>query len=83
MNANAGYAHRLNDDGTFDSICLLCYHIVSTAPSEPELVFGEAQHLCPPTAAWRRRSFENSLRQPTPSTRETASETLGTNAEER
>jgi hypothetical protein len=48
MNSNADYAHRLNDDGTFDSICLHCFHTVTTASSEPELVLGEAQHSCPP-----------------------------------
>jgi hypothetical protein len=84
MNSDADYAHRLNDDGSFDSICLHCFHTVTTSPTEPELVFGEAQHSCPPTAVWRRKSFEKSLRQPISSMAETASGgTLGANAEER
>ncbi len=46
MNSKADYAHRLMDDGTFDSICLHRFHTVTTAHNEPELVFGEAQHRC-------------------------------------
>jgi hypothetical protein len=63
MNSNAGYAHRLNDDGTFDSICLHCFHTVTTASSEPELVFGEAQHSCPPDSTLRDKNVEQILRQ--------------------
>ncbi len=37
MNSNANYAHRPNDGGTFDSICLHCFHTVTTATSEPNL----------------------------------------------
>jgi hypothetical protein len=59
MNSNADYAHRQNGDGTFDSICLHCFRTVTTANTECELVFGEAQHSCPPDATWRRKSVEN------------------------
>ena len=63
MNSNADYAHRLNDDGTFDSICLHCFHTVTTATCEPELVFGEAQHSCPPDSTLRMKSVEQFVRQ--------------------
>ena len=62
MNSDAEYTHRLNDDGTFDSICLHCFHTITTANSEPELVFGEAQHSCPPDSTLRGRNFETLLR---------------------
>jgi hypothetical protein len=63
INSNADCAHRLNNDGTFDSICLRCYLTVTTASTEPELVFGEAQHLCPPDSPLLSRTVENLLRQ--------------------
>jgi hypothetical protein len=63
MNSNADYAHRHNDDGTFDSICLRCFHTVTTANSEPELVFGEARHSCAPDSTVHTRSVEKLLRQ--------------------
>ena len=58
MNSNADYAHRLNSDGTFDSICLHCFLTVTTANTETELVFGEAQHSCPPDSTLHIRSVE-------------------------
>jgi hypothetical protein len=66
MNSNADYAHRSNDDGTFDSICLRCFRTVTTAYSEPELVFGEAQHSCVPDSTVHTTSVVKLLRQLTP-----------------
>jgi hypothetical protein len=63
MKSNAGYAHRLNDDVSFDSICLHCFHTVTTANSEPELVFGEAQHSCPPDSTLRNKDVGQILRE--------------------
>ena len=63
MNSNADYAHRLNEDGTFDSICLHCFQTVTTATSEPELVFGEAQHVCAPDSTLHSRNAVHLLRQ--------------------
>jgi len=40
------FAHRQNADGSFDSICLACYLTVSSAPSESNLLDGEANHWC-------------------------------------
>ena len=41
-----GFAHRCNADGTFDSICLYCFHTVGTTAAEPELDPYEAKHQC-------------------------------------
>ena len=40
------FAHRCNADGTFDSICLFCFHTVGTATVELELGPYEDQHDC-------------------------------------
>jgi len=40
------FAHRCNADGSFDSICLFCFHTVGTTATEPELGPFEARHDC-------------------------------------
>ena len=40
------YAHRLNDDGSFDSICLHCFQTIATAETEEELNGSEDSHKC-------------------------------------
>lgn len=40
------FAHRCNVDGTFDSICLFCFHTVGTTSTEPELQICEDRHEC-------------------------------------
>jgi hypothetical protein len=54
MNSDTDYAHRLNADGTFDSICLHCYLTVMQANTEQELAVAEAQHSCPPDSILAR-----------------------------
>ncbi len=44
-----GFTHRLNKDGTADSICLFCYSTVASLASERELGGAEANHNC-----WQR-----------------------------
>lgn len=68
MNSNADYAHRRNDDGTFDSICLRCYRTVATANTESDLVFSEAKHLCPPDSSADTDDVSGSRRNASPST---------------
>ena len=48
MNAAGGleFVHRLNADGTFDSICMSCFLTIGTAESEPALVGQEKIHQC-------------------------------------
>jgi hypothetical protein len=40
------FAHRLNKDGSFDSICKLCARTVMTAKTEPDLWAKEERHDC-------------------------------------
>jgi len=43
------FAHRLNSDGTADSICLYCFATIATTPRESELERAERSHFC-----WQR-----------------------------
>jgi hypothetical protein len=43
------FAHRLNRDGTADSICLFCFATIASMPQESELERAEGSHLC-----WQR-----------------------------
>ena len=47
------YAHRRNDDETFDSICKLCSLTVARAYRETDLFHLELRHICQPVE--RRR----------------------------
>jgi hypothetical protein len=40
------YPHRLNRDGSFDSICLTCFATVVYAKTEAELVDSDKDHVC-------------------------------------
>jgi hypothetical protein len=40
------FIHRLNGDGTVDSICRDCFATVATALSEPDLREDEQVHVC-------------------------------------
>jgi len=42
------FAHRLNEDGTIDSICRDCFVTVTTASSESDLEHEECDHTCDP-----------------------------------
>jgi hypothetical protein len=44
----AGFPHRHNKDGTFDSICPRCYKTVANGQSEVNLAIAEMQHTCHP-----------------------------------
>ena len=41
-----GFAHRSNDDGSWDSICLRCCRTVATAARTIWLVVTENNHTC-------------------------------------
>ena len=43
---NLEFAHRENEDGTFDSICLSCYLTVASAEKEAALFESEKFHTC-------------------------------------
>jgi len=42
------FPHRINCDGTIDSICDQCFATVGTSSSELELASLEAVHACEP-----------------------------------
>jgi hypothetical protein len=52
------FPHRLNRDGTYDSICQTCFNTVGTGRTEAELAQAEKRHQqeCPgpPRALFRR-----------------------------
>jgi hypothetical protein len=56
-NALKIFAHRLNSDGTADSICLFCFATVGSVLTERELEAGEATHFC-----WQRAESTNRSR---------------------
>ena len=40
------FPHRLNPDGSFDSICPTCFLTVSAKRNETELSMDESNHVC-------------------------------------
>jgi hypothetical protein len=42
------FPHRLNRDGTYDSICTICHQTVATAKNEKDLFRHEFDHVCNP-----------------------------------
>jgi hypothetical protein len=42
------FPHRLNEDGSYDSICTACFVTVGTDFDEAQLRRSEAAHLCNP-----------------------------------
>ena len=43
------FLHRLNEDGTIDSICRDCFVTIATALSESNLDCEERKHRCDPS----------------------------------
>ena len=54
-----GFHRRRNEDGTFDSICLLCFRTAASAPEESELSSLELKHVCDPAWRWFIRDTSN------------------------
>ena len=40
------FPHRHNRDGSFDSICPMCYSTISNNENETELARDESNHVC-------------------------------------
>jgi hypothetical protein len=40
------FTHRINDDRTFDSICMKCFRTVDTQSREVALTAKEQVHVC-------------------------------------
>jgi len=53
------FIHRLNDDGTIDSICRECFVTVATALSGTDLHRDEQQHKCETTLLERYKKVRN------------------------
>ena len=51
-NSPGKYPHRLNRDGTIDSICPVCFLTIGTSLWEADLETLEAEHCC--EQAWRK-----------------------------
>jgi hypothetical protein len=47
------YVHRSNEDGSYDSICVVCYATVASARDETELNSHEHTHVCIPNWPYR------------------------------
>ncbi len=48
MTQQGYFTHRRNQDGTLDSICMICYRTAASAPCEELLLDGEKTHRCAP-----------------------------------
>ena len=60
MPAERKYPHRVNLDGSWDSICARCFLTVAHCETESELAASEQKHVCDPTFLAGRRSFSKS-----------------------
>ena len=54
----AQFAHRMNKNGTIDSICPRCYTTIATSIWEADLDRTEATHICDPSL----NQFQHQLR---------------------
>lgn len=54
------FCHRINEDGTIDSICCDCFLTVATAGSEAELQREERIHRCEPWRLEKYKTFRRS-----------------------
>ena len=43
---NHEYSHRINPDGTWDSICKKCFMTIAHGSTEIELADSETTHIC-------------------------------------
>ena len=51
------FPHRLNRDGSFDSICLKCFATVANTASEIELKAHDNTHICDHVMLCDRRLY--------------------------
>jgi hypothetical protein len=58
------FPHRLNDDGTIDSICDSCFATVATATVEADLESLEATHLCEPSRVAYYHQTDSTAKRP-------------------
>jgi hypothetical protein len=58
------FPHRLNCDGTVDSICDCCFATVATATVEADLEPLEAVHLCEPSRVAYYHQIDSTAKRP-------------------
>jgi len=46
MDSRRAFPHRSNSDGTFDSICTICFMTIATTEFEADLAASERKHVC-------------------------------------
>ncbi len=56
------FTHRLNEDGTIDSICRDCFTTVATAESGPALEDQEHKHRCDAYLLERYKKIHGTLK---------------------
>jgi hypothetical protein len=49
----SGFAHRANNDGSIDSICLHCFRTIASNSHERSLATVESQYECDPVDIMR------------------------------
>jgi len=55
------FAHRRNDDGSFDSICPRCFRTIAQSASEPDLQNAEDSHVCNPSIVEHYRELSKAV----------------------
>lgn len=51
------YPHKLNKNGSFNSICIVCFRTVASNMTEDELVQEEKKHVCGTSLLSKRSSI--------------------------
>jgi hypothetical protein len=52
------FIHRINEDGSIDSICRDCFLTIATARSRSDLEVQERQHACEPMLVERYAAYK-------------------------
>lgn len=57
LSGDCHFVHRVNRDGTTDSICKYCYVTVCTSTLQTDLAWAEREHMCDPNliARWEQK----------------------------
>jgi hypothetical protein len=53
MTAQVKFPHRVNLNGTHDSICRVCLATIATVKREADLAEFEARHVCDPVRVYQ------------------------------
>ena len=57
----ASFAHRRNDDGTYDSICPTCFRTIAQSARELDLHNAEDSHVCNPSLVEHYRGLSKAV----------------------